>query len=150
METVNYNYFLFSFLAFFSSLLFLCFLIDKKCQTNYAGLLGTISLLCLRDGYISKRWLLLGHWRNEIYLDSCSIYIFLTLQPKYYDGSYNRMIEVLLQCKSTGCTFIVGGRNVDGVFKVSDSSNAGCVLTLIFSSRFAISRLNLAYISAGT
>ncbi|GAB2226618.1 hypothetical protein Droror1_Dr00022431 [Drosera rotundifolia] len=42
------------------------------------------------------------------------------VNPKYYDGNYNRMIEILLGCKKTGCTFIVGGRNVDGVFKVLD------------------------------
>ncbi|KAK9118187.1 hypothetical protein Scep_016280 [Stephania cephalantha] len=40
------------------------------------------------------------------------------INPKYYNGDYNRMLEVLLGCKNTGCTFLVGGRNVDGVFKV--------------------------------
>nr|GEZ12684.1 nucleotidylyl transferase superfamily protein [Tanacetum cinerariifolium] len=38
--------------------------------------------------------------------------------PKYYGGSYDNMIETLLGCKNTGCTFLVGGRNMDGVFKV--------------------------------
>ncbi|KAL9267152.1 hypothetical protein AKJ16_DCAP02638 [Drosera capensis] len=42
------------------------------------------------------------------------------VNPKYYDGNYNRMIELLLGCKKTGCTFLVGGRNVDGVFEVLD------------------------------
>ncbi|KAG6655801.1 hypothetical protein CIPAW_05G241800 [Carya illinoinensis] len=28
------------------------------------------------------------------------------------------MLEILLGCKNTGCTFLVGGRNVDGTFKV--------------------------------
>ncbi|OAP10945.1 hypothetical protein AXX17_AT2G00190 [Arabidopsis thaliana] len=28
------------------------------------------------------------------------------------------MLEILGDCKRTGCTFLVGGRNVDGVFKV--------------------------------
>ncbi|KAL9262908.1 hypothetical protein AKJ16_DCAP04858 [Drosera capensis] len=42
------------------------------------------------------------------------------VNPKYYDGNYNKMIEILLGCKKTGCTFLVGGRNVDGVFKVLD------------------------------
>lgn len=28
------------------------------------------------------------------------------------------MLEILSGCKSTGCTFLVGGRIVDGVFKV--------------------------------
>ncbi|XP_042441712.1 uncharacterized protein LOC122026998 [Zingiber officinale] len=40
------------------------------------------------------------------------------INPKYYSGDYNRMLEVLLDCKSLGCTFLVGGRMVDGVFKV--------------------------------
>jgi hypothetical protein len=40
------------------------------------------------------------------------------LQPKYYEGSIKRMLEILGDCKRTGCTFLVGGRNVDGVFKV--------------------------------
>ncbi|MCL7037417.1 hypothetical protein MKW94_010362 [Papaver nudicaule] len=37
---------------------------------------------------------------------------------KYYGGDYDKMLEVLLGCKITGCTFLVGGRNVGGVFKV--------------------------------
>jgi len=45
---------------------------------------------------------------NEVY----------SLQPKYYGGDYNRMLEILLECKSTGTTFLVGGRNIEGVFKV--------------------------------
>ncbi|KAK6921692.1 Cytidyltransferase-like domain [Dillenia turbinata] len=40
------------------------------------------------------------------------------INPKYYDGSYTKMIEVLLRCKNTGCIFLVAGRNVDGAFKV--------------------------------
>ncbi|XP_041011947.1 uncharacterized protein LOC121255616 isoform X2 [Juglans microcarpa x Juglans regia] len=40
------------------------------------------------------------------------------INPKYYDGNYKKMIEILLGCKNTGCTFLVGGRNVDGTFKV--------------------------------
>ncbi|CAN8266991.1 unnamed protein product [Cochlearia groenlandica] len=42
------------------------------------------------------------------------------VNAKYYEGSYKRMLEVLGDCKRTGCTFLVGGRNVDGVFKVLD------------------------------
>uniref|UniRef100_A0A2N9F588 Uncharacterized protein n=1 Tax=Fagus sylvatica TaxID=28930 RepID=A0A2N9F588_FAGSY len=38
--------------------------------------------------------------------------------PKYYDGDYKKMLEILIGCKKTGCTFLVGGRNVDGAFKV--------------------------------
>ncbi|EXC25636.1 hypothetical protein L484_009941 [Morus notabilis] len=40
------------------------------------------------------------------------------VHPKYYDGNYNKMLEILTGCKATGCTFLVAGRNVDGVFKV--------------------------------
>nr|AAM61440.1 unknown [Arabidopsis thaliana] len=40
------------------------------------------------------------------------------VNPKYYEGSIKRMLEILGDCKRTGCTFLVGGRNVDGVFKV--------------------------------
>ncbi|KAF5450934.1 hypothetical protein F2P56_031243 [Juglans regia] len=40
------------------------------------------------------------------------------INPKYYDGNYKKMLEILLGCKNTGCTFLVGGRNVDGTFKV--------------------------------
>ncbi|XP_056696542.1 uncharacterized protein [Spinacia oleracea] len=54
------------------------------------------------------------------------------INPKYYDGSYNRMIEVLLKCKNTGCIFIVGGRNVDGVFKVLEDISIPDVLKDMF------------------
>lgn len=43
---------------------------------------------------------------------------FLSFQPKYYDGDYRKMLDILLRCKKTGSIFLVGGRNVDGVFKV--------------------------------
>ncbi|KAL5723375.1 hypothetical protein ACHQM5_006782 [Ranunculus cassubicifolius] len=39
------------------------------------------------------------------------------VHPKYYDGDYKKMIEILKVCLNLGCTFLVGGRNVDGVFK---------------------------------
>ncbi|GMN38639.1 hypothetical protein TIFTF001_007874 [Ficus carica] len=42
------------------------------------------------------------------------------VHPKYYAGDYNKMINILTGCKATGCTFLVGGRNVDGIFKVLD------------------------------
>lgn len=45
-------------------------------------------------------------------------YYFTAFQPKYYDGDYGKMLEILDGCKRIGCTFLVGGRNVDGVFKV--------------------------------
>ncbi|PKU61914.1 uncharacterized protein LOC110116572 isoform X1 [Dendrobium catenatum] len=41
------------------------------------------------------------------------------INPKYY-GDYHKMLEILLGCKSSGCLFLVGGRMVDGVFKVLD------------------------------
>ncbi|CAI0387009.1 unnamed protein product [Linum tenue] len=40
------------------------------------------------------------------------------INPKYYDGSYEKMLEILGACKARGCTFLVGGRSTDGVFKV--------------------------------
>ncbi|PAN29057.1 hypothetical protein PAHAL_5G197600 [Panicum hallii] len=40
------------------------------------------------------------------------------VNPKYYGGDYNRMLGILLECKSTGTTFLVGGRKIEGVFKV--------------------------------
>ncbi|KAL2509662.1 Nucleotidylyl transferase superfamily protein [Forsythia ovata] len=40
--------------------------------------------------------------------------------PKYYGGDYDRMLKILLECKNTGCIFLVGGRDVDGVLKVLD------------------------------
>ena len=45
-------------------------------------------------------------------------FIYCFFQPKYYDGDYKKMLEILIGCKKTGCTFLVGGRNVDGAFKV--------------------------------
>ncbi|CAJ2630659.1 unnamed protein product [Trifolium pratense] len=45
------------------------------------------------------------------------------INPKYYDGDYNKMLKILIGCKETGCTFLVGGRNVDGAFKVLDDLN---------------------------
>ncbi|XP_011070768.1 uncharacterized protein LOC105156355 isoform X2 [Sesamum indicum] len=42
------------------------------------------------------------------------------INPKYYSGDYGRMLEVLSGCKSTGCVFLVGGRTVNGDFKVLD------------------------------
>ncbi|KAL3501773.1 hypothetical protein ACH5RR_036222 [Cinchona calisaya] len=40
------------------------------------------------------------------------------INPKYYGNDYAKMLDTLLGCKSTGCVFLVAGRNVDGVFKV--------------------------------
>ncbi|XP_057482060.1 uncharacterized protein LOC130768992 isoform X2 [Actinidia eriantha] len=37
------------------------------------------------------------------------------INPKYYGGDYGKMVETLVGCKRTGTTFLVGGRNVDGV-----------------------------------
>lgn len=40
------------------------------------------------------------------------------INPKYYDNNSERMLEVLLGVKQLGCNFLVGGRIVDGTFKV--------------------------------
>ncbi|KAJ4974038.1 hypothetical protein NE237_007212 [Protea cynaroides] len=40
------------------------------------------------------------------------------INSKYYGGDHGKMLEILIGCKRTGCTFLVGGRNVDGAFKV--------------------------------
>ncbi|CAO1945605.1 unnamed protein product [Urochloa humidicola] len=42
------------------------------------------------------------------------------VNPKYYGGDYNKMLEILLECKSMGTTFLVGGRMIEGVFKALD------------------------------
>ncbi|CAA0826439.1 Nucleotidylyl transferase superfamily protein [Striga hermonthica] len=42
------------------------------------------------------------------------------INPKYYGNDYGKMLEILSGCKSTGCVFLVGGRNVDGDFQVLD------------------------------
>lgn len=56
------------------------------------------------------------------------------INPKYYDGDYEKMLEILIRCKKTGCTFLVGGRNVDGVFKVLEGFNIPEVLKDMFIS----------------
>jgi len=43
------------------------------------------------------------------------------VNPKYYGGDYNRMLEILLECKSIGTTFLVGGRKIEGDFKVLEN-----------------------------
>ncbi|GFP84685.1 hypothetical protein PHJA_000612400, partial [Phtheirospermum japonicum] len=42
------------------------------------------------------------------------------INPKYYGNDYGKMLEILLGCKTTGCVFLVGGRNIGGDFKVLD------------------------------
>ncbi|KAL6505767.1 hypothetical protein OROHE_023146 [Orobanche hederae] len=42
------------------------------------------------------------------------------INPIYYGNDHRRMLEILSGCKSTGCVFLVAGRNVDGDFKVVD------------------------------
>ncbi|KAI6677090.1 hypothetical protein NL676_037886 [Syzygium grande] len=56
------------------------------------------------------------------------------INPKYYDGDYKKMLQILIGCKSTGCTFLVGGRNVDGVFKVLEDFDIPDVLKDMFVS----------------
>ncbi|KAA3482853.1 Nucleotidylyl transferase superfamily protein [Gossypium australe] len=69
-----------------------------------------------------------------IFKQVCRVFLLisLTLQPKYYDGSYVRMIETLSGCKRTGCTFIVAGRKVDGTFKVLEDFDVPEVLKDMF------------------
>lgn len=55
----------------------------------------------------------------------------LLLQPKYYDRDYNKMLKILIGCKETGCTFLVGGRSVDGAFKVV-LHKKGAIIILVF------------------
>ncbi|KAL9246255.1 hypothetical protein vseg_019813 [Gypsophila vaccaria] len=54
------------------------------------------------------------------------------INPKYYDGNYDRMVEALLKCKSTGCVFVVGGRDVEGMFKVLEDIDIPEVLKDLF------------------
>ncbi|XP_047341238.1 uncharacterized protein LOC124944935 [Impatiens glandulifera] len=56
------------------------------------------------------------------------------IDTKYYGGDYERMFEVLSGCKRTGCIFLVGGRNVDGVFKVLEDFDIPEELKDIFIS----------------
>ncbi|KAH9746690.1 CTP transf like domain-containing protein [Citrus sinensis] len=56
------------------------------------------------------------------------------IDPKYYDGDPGKMVEVLSGCKRTGCTFIVAGRNIDGVFKVLEDFDIPEVVRDIFVS----------------
>ncbi|KAJ6721186.1 NICOTINAMIDE MONONUCLEOTIDE ADENYLYLTRANSFERASE [Salix viminalis] len=56
------------------------------------------------------------------------------INPKYYGGDYGKMLEVLDGCKRIGCTFLVGGRNVDGVFKVLEDFDIPDTLKDMFVS----------------
>ncbi|PIN23710.1 hypothetical protein CDL12_03556 [Handroanthus impetiginosus] len=56
------------------------------------------------------------------------------INPKYYGGNRERMVEILSACKSTGCIFLVGGRNVDGEFKVLDDFDIPAELKDMFLS----------------
>ncbi|KAL5721949.1 hypothetical protein ACHQM5_005527 [Ranunculus cassubicifolius] len=56
------------------------------------------------------------------------------VHPKYYDGDYKKMIEILKGCLNLGCTFLVGGRNVDGVFKVLEDLEIPAELRDLFIS----------------
>lgn len=56
------------------------------------------------------------------------------INPKYYGGDYGMMLEILTGCKRTGCTFLVGGRNVDGVFKVLEDFDIPKELSDMFIS----------------
>ncbi|CAL4974639.1 unnamed protein product [Urochloa decumbens] len=56
------------------------------------------------------------------------------VNPKYYGGDYNRMLEILLECKSMGTTFLVGGRMIEGVFKALDDLEIPAELSGMFIS----------------
>lgn len=43
------------------------------------------------------------------------------LNPKYYQDSQEAMEAAIAEIGQTGCSFIVGGRSVDGVFTVADA-----------------------------
>lgn len=63
----------------------------------------------------------------------------LLLQPKYYDGDYNKMLKILIGCKDTGCTFLVGGRNVDGAFKVVLHMKRAILILVFLIFKFGVS-----------
>ncbi|PNT72618.1 uncharacterized protein LOC100822853 isoform X2 [Brachypodium distachyon] len=56
------------------------------------------------------------------------------VNPKYYGGDCKRMLEILLECKSTGTTFLVGGREIEGVFKVLEHLDIPGELRDMFTS----------------
>ncbi|KAL6839881.1 hypothetical protein ACP4OV_029691 [Aristida adscensionis] len=56
------------------------------------------------------------------------------VNPKYYGGDYNRMVEILLECKTTGTTFLVGGRKFEGIFKVLEDLDIPIELRDMFIS----------------
>ncbi|XP_078431486.1 nucleotidylyl transferase superfamily protein isoform X2 [Wolffia australiana] len=56
------------------------------------------------------------------------------IHPKYYGGSYEAMKEILNGCRSSFCTFLVGGRKLDGSFKVLEDLPIPEELTDMFLS----------------
>lgn len=56
------------------------------------------------------------------------------INPKYYGNDYNKMVEILLGCKRTGTIFLVGGRNVDGVYKILEDFDIPVELKDMFIS----------------
>ncbi|KAF9625233.1 hypothetical protein IFM89_020819 [Coptis chinensis] len=56
------------------------------------------------------------------------------INPKYYGGDHNKMLEILNGCQKLGCTFLVGGRNVDGIFKVLEDLEVPAELKDLFIS----------------
>lgn len=65
----------------------------------------------------------------------------LLLQPKYYDGDYNKMLKILIGCKETGSTFLVGGRNVDGAFKVVLHKKRAILILVFLFFQFNVSEV---------
>ncbi|XP_077244683.1 nucleotidylyl transferase superfamily protein isoform X2 [Tasmannia lanceolata] len=56
------------------------------------------------------------------------------INPKYYGGDHEKMLEILTGCKRSGCTFLVGGRDIDGVFKVLEDFDLPLELRDLFIS----------------
>ncbi|KAG0456402.1 hypothetical protein HPP92_024190 [Vanilla planifolia] len=56
------------------------------------------------------------------------------INPKYYGGDRGKMLEILHGCKSSGSRFLVGGRMVDGVFKVLEDFDVPQELNDMFIS----------------
>lgn len=56
------------------------------------------------------------------------------IDPKYYGNDYEKMVEILMGCKRTGTIFLVGGRNIDGVYKVLEDFEIPVELREMFIS----------------
>lgn len=48
------------------------------------------------------------------------------------------MLKILIGCKETGCTFLVAGRNVDGVFKVVPHEKRAILILVFIFFKFVV------------